>query len=123
MIQIAVDVDGTCFKWAKFPELGDPVPYAMETLRILQDAGHELLMWTCRDGDSLQVAVDEFAKHGVTFAYHNVHPEQKHLSNKLDADVFIDDKALGCPLIHTVGKPYVDWLKVRDWLIGNEVLR
>jgi len=36
-------------------------------------------------------------------------------SPKCYANIFIDDAALGCPLIETDGRSVVDWLKVAEY--------
>lgn len=120
---IAVDFDCTLFKGKSFPSFGDPVPYAFEVLRKLRNNNHELLLWTCRKDESLQRAINALAEQGIHFDHYNQHPLQKHLSVKLDADYFIDDKALGCPLIREPGeKPYVDWKEVERLLTSEGVL-
>jgi hydroxymethylpyrimidine pyrophosphatase-like HAD family hydrolase len=122
---IAVDFDGTLFKWAKFPDVGEPVPLAVETCLELHNQGHELILWTCRKDDGLNIAIKAILDAGLWFHYYNEYPGQDHLSNKLDADILIDDKAFGCPLItHEKSdgtydeRPYVDWEEVR-WVLKH----
>lgn len=118
MSRIAIDFDGTLFKWSKFPEIGEPVPYALEVVKRLKACGHELILWTCRDGDRLQMAKDKLLEYGLEFHHYNVVADQYLLSNKVDADLFIDDKAAFCPLItcNTTGRKYVDWLAMEIFL-------
>ena len=57
----------------------------------------------------------------------NVNPDQDTWSTspKAHCNVFIDDKALGCPLIYDVKgkkKPFVDWIGVREQLEGEGIL-
>jgi hypothetical protein len=111
--RIAIDFDGTIFQKAKFPEIGPLIPEARRVILALQLADNDLYLWTCRDGTALQMAKDKLFVEGMLFTIANFHPDQEHLSNKLDAEIYIDDKALGCPL--TVGG-YVDWIEVEKIL-------
>ena len=55
---IAVDFDGTIVTHA-YPEIGKPIPFAIDTLKKLQQEGHhQLILWTCREGELLQEAID-----------------------------------------------------------------
>ena len=45
---IAVDFDGTIVQF-KYPDIGPEVPYAIETLHILQHLNIDLYLWTCRN--------------------------------------------------------------------------
>ncbi|MEN9919967.1 MAG: hypothetical protein RL662_2403 [Bacteroidota bacterium] len=94
---IAVDFDGTIVEH-KYPRLGAPIPFAIETLLKLQRDGHVLILWTVRDGDLLQEAVDYCTKNGLSFyAANKNYPEEdaKVASRKLTADMFIDDRNVG----------------------------
>lgn len=116
-MKIAIDFDGTLFQWARFPDVGEPVPHALETVQALRSYGHELVLWTCRKDEGLQLAIDALYDNGIRFDHHNSCPNSDHLSVKVDADIFIDDKALGVPLITPEeGRPYVDWVIVQKLL-------
>lgn len=94
---IAVDFDGTIVEHA-YPKIGRPIPFALETLKQMQKDGHVLLMWTVRDGELLQEAVDYVEKNDVKFyAYNKNYPEEDvaTASRKLNADIFIDDRNVG----------------------------
>lgn len=94
---IAVDFDGTIVEHA-YPKIGAPIPFAIETLLQLQKKGHTLLLWSVRDGDLLQEAVDYCAKKGLNFyAANKNYPEEdvSQASRKLNADLFIDDRNVG----------------------------
>lgn len=95
---IAVDFDGTIVEH-DYPRIGRPMPFAIETLKQLQKDGHTLLLWTVRDGDLLQEAIDYLEKNGVVFyAYNKNYPEEEVTmmsSRKLNADIFIDDRNIG----------------------------
>lgn len=94
---IAVDFDGTIVEHI-YPKIGKPIPFAIETLLKLQKEGHQLILWTVREGRLLQEAVDYCATRGLYFYAHNAnHPEEerKKVPRKLTADLFIDDRNLG----------------------------
>lgn len=117
---IAVDFDGTCVKHGAFPALGEDCPGAVETLKRLVDAGYELILWTIRSGDSLVLAEEWFASKGIPLKAVNVNPAQAKWSSspKVYAHYFIDDAAIGCPLISPKdgGRLYVDWNRLYvDW--------
>jgi hypothetical protein len=113
---IAVDFDGTTAKWAKYPEIGEPVPYAREVLNRLHASGHEIIIWTCRGVGALGQVRRWMEKNDIKYHHINVQGFTTAFdpSPKIIADLYIDDKAIGCPLIpNTKGKPYVDWLAVQ----------
>lgn len=95
---IAVDFDGTLVSH-KFPEIGEPLPYAFEVCKILQENGHKLILWTFRDGLLLQEAVQYCSKNGLKFySINHSHPDEdydKSISRKINADLFIDDRNIG----------------------------
>ncbi len=99
---IAVDFDGTIVEH-KYPEIGKEIPFATATLRQLIKDGHKLILWSVREGDLLQEAVDWCEQHGVRFYAVNSdldedageNSESKHFSRKIKAHLFIDDRNLG----------------------------
>ena len=46
---IAIDFDGTIVK-SMFPDIGDPVPQAIDVIKYLQGRGDKLILWTIRTG-------------------------------------------------------------------------
>src|SRR5690554_5863390 len=94
---IAVDFDGTIVEHA-YPEIGRPIPFAIETLLQLQKDNHKLILWTVREGELLQDAIDYCAERGLYFYAENANyrgEEREKASRKLGADLFIDDRNLG----------------------------
>lgn len=114
-MRIAVDFDGTIVEDA-YPKIGNPQLFAFETLRELQKSKHQLILWTVREGESLQEAIDFCKKNGVEFYAVNKNFPEEVLeigqSRKLNADVFIDDRNVG---------GFVGWSKVWE-LLGNQPL-
>ncbi len=96
---IAVDFDGTIVTHA-YPEIGRPIPFAIETLKKLQEGGkHHIILWSVREGKLLQDAVEYCKQRGLEFYAVNAnYPEEevdKQSSRKVVADVYIDDRNLG----------------------------
>ncbi len=97
---IAVDFDGTIVTH-DYPRIGKPIPFAIETLKKLQADGHQLILWSVREGELLQEAVDYCQQKGLEFyAVNASFPEEKQLSTadtprKIIADIYIDDRNLG----------------------------
>lgn len=116
---ICIDFDGTIVEHA-YPEIGAPVPLALETIKELQRRGHAIILFTMRHESTLRDAVEYLEANGVTSLYGvNVNPSQHEWSGsrKVYGHLYIDDAALGCPLIFKEGKrPYVDWYVLGDLL-------
>jgi hypothetical protein len=97
---IAVDFDGTIVKH-RYPEIGEELPFATETLRMLAKDHHRLILWSVREGKLLDEAVEWCRQRGVEFwAVNRDYPEEtsnnnQHFSRKLKADLFIDDRNIG----------------------------
>ena len=97
---IAVDFDGTIVTH-KYPEIGEEIPFAIDTLKRLRQDGHRLILWSVREGKLLDEAVEWCRQRGLEFyAVNRDYPEETtdnnpHFSRKLKVDVFIDDRNLG----------------------------
>lgn len=129
-IRIAVDFDGTIVKH-EYPEIGEVVPHAIRVLKRLKDTpGVILMLWTMRcDGTRACLTEAKYYcqnEHDLTFKYINEDYSQKTWSSspKLYAAHYIDDAAVGCPLIIEPGsRPYVDWLKVEAYFEELQILK
>ena len=97
---IAIDFDGTIVEH-RYPAIGKEIPFAIETLKRLQEERHRLILWTVREGKLLDEAVAFCRERGLEFyAINRYYPEEEaarnnHFSRKLKADLFIDDRNLG----------------------------
>lgn len=96
---IAVDFDGTIVE-DKYPSVGKAMPFAIETLKMLQDDGHRIILWTYRHGSKLEEAVKFMESQGVSlYAINRSYPEENanpsDASRKINADLFIDDRNFG----------------------------
>ena len=97
LLTIAVDFDGTLVE-NRYPEIGKPILFAFETIKKLQQEGHQIILWTYRCGKPLEDAVAFCKKKGVEFyAINKSYPEEEYdprQSRKNLADIFIDDRNL-----------------------------
>lgn len=122
---IAVDFDGTCVEH-EYPSVGLDVEGAVSTLRDLVNEGHKLILYSMRSGDKLEAATKWFKSRKIELWGVNENPEQREWTSspKVHADIYIDDSALGCPImfIDGVRRPVVNWSKVRAQLEYDEVL-
>ncbi len=137
---IAVDFDGTCVTH-EFPKVGKDIG-AAEILRKLVKNGHKIILNTMR-GDEKKVftlengntwycnplidAVSWFRENDIPLYGINENPSQKRwtTSPKVFAHLYIDDMALGCPLINNLQysiRPYVDWRCVEKYLKQNDII-
>jgi len=109
---ICVDFDGTMVNHT-YPDTGEAVPGAVEWCKKLVKEGCHLILWTMRSGKTLQDAVDFFVNNDIDLLSVGINPMQHRwtTSRKCYANLYIDDAALGCPLIQVEGwdRPCVDW--------------
>jgi len=136
---LAVDFDGTCVTHM-FPQVGSDIG-AQKVLKRLIDGGHQLILYTMRSdvdnpvsedpaiipiaGQYLSDAVKWFEKNGIPLYGIQSNPTQSTwtTSPKCYAEIYIDDAALGCPLIYPQhGRPYVDWNTVAYILEERKIL-
>ena len=115
---IAVDFDGTVVEH-EFPNVGADVPGAVETLKKFISRGGKVILWTMRDGKKLDEAIEWFEERNIPLYGVQRNPTQDDwtTSPKAYANRYIDDNAMGCPLVHMgCRRPYVDWEKIREML-------
>lgn len=127
---IVLDFDGTCVTH-EFPNLGRDIG-AVPVLKKLVERGHKLILWTMRSdgqeekiidgnpGNFLTQAVNWFKVNGIELYGIQRNPTQDTwtTSPKCYAELYIDDAALGCPLLYPNNgeRPYVNWMKVSSEL-------
>ena len=140
-IVIALDFDGTCVSH-KFPEIGKDIG-AIPVLKELVAKGHKLILWTMRanrevlgdtqdefiidaKGTFLTDAVNWFKENDIPLYGIQKNPTQVNwtTSPKAYADKYIDDSAVGCPLIKLdeEERPFVNWYEMKKLLIGEGIL-
>lgn len=123
---IAVDFDGTIVTHM-YPAIGNDVPNAIKVLHKLQEQGTQLILWTMRSGQELQEAVDYCTSKGITFWGINENPAQSEWTSspKAYAPAYIDDAAIGCPLLPDKSgseRPMVNWREVEAILQRQGIL-
>ena len=97
---LAVDFDGTIVEH-RYPQIGPEIPFAIDTLKMLIRDHHKIILWTVREGEMLDEAVNWCRERGVEFyAVNRDYPEEttnnnQHFSRKIKVDYFIDDRNLG----------------------------
>lgn len=111
---IAVDFDGTIVTH-EYPQIGKPIPFAIDTLKRLQtDGHHQIILWSVRTGSLLDEAVEYCHSRGLDFFAVNANfPEEEESRaqcRKVVADVYIDDRNLG-------GLP--DWGVIYQMIMSN----
>jgi len=122
---IGIDFDGTMVDHM-FPQIGEPVPHAVNSVRAFQSVGAKIILWTMRSdseeaGSVLTEAVDYMNSNGIILYGINQNPDQHwSKSPKAYCNIYIDDAAFGCPLIKYPGfeRPCVNWA-----IVGSQVLR
>lgn len=126
---IAIDFDGTCVTH-DYPNVGKDIG-ASDVLKKLAESGHQLILWTMHSGKELQDAIDWFYARGFPSGWElygeNSNPTQHTWTSspKAYAQLYIDDAALGCPLIwddDISSRPFVDWVKIEQYLIENKII-
>ena len=121
---IAVDFDGTCVTH-EYPYMGSDIG-AVPVLKELTESGYRLILTTMRSGKTEKEAVKWFKDNDIPLWGVNKNPEQKSWTSspKVYADLYIDDCALGVPLTTSASstRPYVDWTRVREWLVAEGYL-
>lgn len=134
-MEICIDFDGTCVTH-DFPKVGKDIG-AVPVLKKIVEAGHNIILFTMRSdieevfsedetvhgvaGNYLTDAQNWFLKNEIPLYGINENPKQKTwtLSPKAYGQLYIDDAALGCPLVvnsEISERPFVDWNMVEQWL-------
>lgn len=122
---IAVDFDGTIVTHM-YPKVGRPVPNAMRVLKRCQEQGVQLILWTMRSNEELNDAVNYCVNSGLNLWGINKNPVQHGWTNspKAYAPIYIDDAALGCPLLfdQESNRNMVNWLEIEAILTRKGIL-
>lgn len=140
-MDICIDFDGTCVAH-EYPNIGKDIG-AIPVLKELVEKGHRLILFTMRsdrkkkkkiDGQEVMVeenvlteAVQWFADNDIPLYGVQKNPTQRFWTSspKAYGHLYIDDAALGCPLIlddPNSDRPYVDWLRIREMLVASGIL-
>lgn len=99
MAVFAIDFDGTIVL-DKYPNIGEPVPKALETIREIKRLGHNVIIWSCRVEPQISEMRKFLIENNVPFDHINENcPAKiayyKNDTRKIGADYYIDDKMIG----------------------------
>ena len=123
MKRIAVDFDGTLFT-DEYPKIGKPKWRVINWCKERKEKGDVLILWTCREGESLREAVGMCREVRLVFDYVNQNDAylKKQFGNdcrKVGADIYLDDKAMRIEDIGESGMTEYDLkAKICDILYG-----
>lgn len=138
---IGIDFDGTCVTH-EFPKVGRDIG-AVPVLKELVQNGHQLILFTMRSDKQevltdhyeihskaesyLTEAVNWFKDNGIELFGIQTNPTQHSWTSspKAYCHLYIDDAALGCPLVDAPfpERPYVNWEEVRRLLFKMQILK
>lgn len=95
---VAVDFDGTLVD-DEYPAVGKPKKAVFKLFKVLQKEGVKIILWTCRNGQQLDDAVQCCIDNGLTPDAVNANiPEVVKAyggdTRKVFADLYYDDKAV-----------------------------
>ena len=140
-MDICIDFDGTCVAH-EYPNIGKDIG-AVPVLKELVENGHRLILFTMRsdrkkkkkvDGQEVMVeenvlteAVQWFADNNIPLYGVQKNPTQRFWTSspKAYGHLYIDDAALGCPLVlddPDSERPYADWVRIRKMLVDSGIL-
>lgn len=117
---IAIDFDGTIVESA-FPGIGEIKPNAERVIKRLFGEGHKIIIWTCRPINNK--GLDEMKKwlNDMDIPYHKINENIDGIgmttSNKVCADVYIDDMDVHCL------ENGVDWFHIEEIFENTGVFR
>lgn len=103
---IAVDFDGTLSCDAMWPAIGKPNQKLFTYLKDRQNKGDKIILWTCRSGELLKVAVEWCRNQGLEFNAVNENLQEvvelyNNDSRKISCDLYIDDKSFN-PTVNNI---------------------
>ena len=111
-LPICVDFDSTMIITDKYPNIiGENKP-CVKVMKKWIENGVGIILWTIRDGDALQEAVNWCKEQGLELYGINENPIQINFSKskKIYGCLRIDDSNVGTKLIHdNKYRPRVDW--------------
>lgn len=114
-LRIAVDFDGVIVS-EKYPDVGVLMNGAKETITDWHNAGHTIIINTCRVGDHAANAASLLHKESIPFDYFNKNDVlliEKYGADcrKISADYYLDDKNFG---------GFIGWEKAREFISEME---
>jgi hypothetical protein len=123
---IAIDFDGTVVDH-RYPAVGLDLPNAVRVMKRIVANGHHVMLYTMRSGAKLEEAKTWYRYHGIPLYSVNTDPHQLEWTSspKAHADMYIDDRGLGIPLLREswMAHPGVDWEAVEKMLELRGILK
>lgn len=113
---VAIDFDGTIVD-DQFPKIGDLKRNAKKIInRLIENDNCEIIIWTCRCGNFLELAKTFLIENNVKFNYINENSNyvKRFFGNpmgkalKVYADVYIDDRSIFSN---------IDWIKIYEEIL------
>jgi hypothetical protein len=137
-MEICIDFDGTCVTH-DYPRVGRDIG-AVPVLKELVKNRHLLILFTMRSSKQgvspvtrkiekggIEDAIKWFAQNDIPLYGIQINPGQQDWTSspKAYGQLYIDDSALGCPLIYPEdgGRPFVNWVKVREILVNRKIIK
>jgi hypothetical protein len=108
-----LDFDGTMVLH-RYPDIGEEVPDAVQTVKELIAAGHEVILNTYRVEiglAELYAAINWLKERGIKLGFYTQHKYPPAFFGKFGQDYFIDDHPSDAPLLESGA---VDWSVVRE---------
>lgn len=141
-----IDFDGTCIPSLPEPGLCEIDTGAERVLTKIVQAGHKIVLWTCRNNSidnpfnirpeesSLEEAIRWFKERHIPLYGVNGYKEERELigkSRKLFGEFLIDDTSIGTPLIwgeieyvsYETGEIKKDYTYCVDWNVIETILK
>lgn len=96
---IATDFDDTLVRTEVYPVIGEPTPWFSQLKQLQKKFSNlQVILWTCREGEALQSAIDFCTNNGLRLdAINEDVPSSlkwKNRTPKPFAHVYVDDRAV-----------------------------
>jgi len=95
----AIDFDGTIVEH-KYPDIGNILPKAKETINWLYDQGHTIIIWTCRYTREDLNSMEQFLNYNK-IKFHKINENADEIQKgsfnptpKIYANIYLDDRGL-----------------------------
>lgn len=96
---IATDFDDTLVRTDVYPVIGEPTPWFSQLKQLQKKFSNlQVILWTCRDGEALQAAIDFCINNGLRLDAINEDVSSslrwKNRTSKPFANIYVDDRAV-----------------------------
>lgn len=107
---IAIDFDGTITTFSPYPITGKVREYAKLYIRKLYEAGYCLVLWTCREGQYLDEAINILIDNDLYKYFSYINDSPISYGRKIYADFYVDDKSI-------LGD--INWFNIYTYIVSN----